>query len=240
MTQQRKLDSAAEAPSEEEISAYLAKHPDFFERHGKTLLRLRLPHATTGATVSLVERQIAMLRQKNDQLQRNMKDLVSVAKHNDALVQKLHQLSINFLSAQTRAERIEQLETALREEFAAQRAALVLFTSNEDRAADISAGFVIHAQAEDEALQPFSTFLKSGKTRCGPLREKQKQYLFGDDNEALGSAAMVPLGARGASGFLVIGNRNRDYFNPTERTDLLSRLGELVSIALANGRSASD
>ena len=50
---------------EETIAAYLQHHPDFFERHSALLARLRLPHARGGSTISLVERQIEVLREKH-------------------------------------------------------------------------------------------------------------------------------------------------------------------------------
>lgn len=236
MTQQQQVDAAQE-PNEAEIAAYLTKHPDFFERHTNLLIRMRLPHAPSGATISLVERQIALLRQQNDKLQRNLKDLVAVAKQNDQIVAKIHRLGVAFLREDSRGARIEQLETSLREDFGAHRAVMVLF----DEAADAAdQGFVRCARRDDPALQPFSAFLKSAKTRCGLLRDRQKEYLFGAEGAALASAAMVPLGKRGQRGFLVIGNRDKDHFNPSGRTDFLERLGELVTTAIAGGRSSGD
>lgn len=238
MSQQHPLNADSPDFSEQDIADYLTKHPDFFERHGSVLLNLRLPHATSGATISLVERQIAMLRQKNDQLHRNLRELVSVAKHNDAIVTKIQSLATRFLTTRATSARIEQLETALREDFAAQRAALVLFESGAalQRHAD---GFLVTASPEDASLKPFNVFLKSGKTRCGLLRDRQKEFLFGAE-EALGSAAMVPIGPAAKHGFLVIGNRSKDYFNPGERTDFLDRLGELIAAAICAETSQGD
>ena len=43
---------------------------------------------------------------------------------------------------------------------------------------------------------------------------------------------MVPLGEGARLGFLVIGSRDPDHFHPGKRMDFLSRLGELVAIAM--------
>lgn len=241
MTQQQQID-AAETPAETDIADYLAKHPDFFERHAGLLVKMRLPHAPSGATISLVERQISLLRQQNDKLQRNLKDLVAVAKQNDIIVANIHKLGLAFLRETARSARFEQLETSLREDFGAHRALIVLFEPPSDAGED---GFVRYANRDDAQLQPFKTFLNSGKTRCGLLREKQKLYLFGDEGSMLGSAAMVPLGERARRGFLVIGNRSKDHFNPSGQTDFLERLGELVTTAItfelpASERAASE
>jgi len=122
---QRKLEApVADGHSEDDIAEYLLSHPDFFERHDKLLIRLKLPHATGRAAVSLVERQVAVLRNRNDQLERRLKDLVAVAKLNDTLVEKIHGLAMNLVSVSDMNRRLELIETALREDFSADRAAL--------------------------------------------------------------------------------------------------------------------
>jgi uncharacterized protein YigA (DUF484 family) len=220
-----------ETISEAEIESYLRSHPDFFERHGELLLTLRLPHASSAATVSLVERQVAMLRKRSDQLERRLKSLVAVAKLNDSLVAKIHALALELIRAKNASAALECIETALREDFSADRAALVLYADvPASRAA--TGGFVTAHSRDAEALKPFATFLRAGTTRCGALRQRQKEVLFGKDDEILGSAAMVPLGKGAKLGFLVIGNKDADYFNPAKSTDFLDRLGELIGVAL--------
>ena len=216
---------------EETIADYLRSHPDFFERHPLLLLGLKLPHRTGGSAVSLVERQVSMLRQRNSQLERQFKDLVAVAKTNDALVEKIHQLGLRLMATPGLAARLEQLETGLREDFAAERAVLVLFTEKAPPEAERE-GFVKRFSATDPDVRPFATFLRGARPRCGLLRDRQKT-LFGRDAEIVSSAAMVPLGKESSLGFLVIGSRDPDHFHPGKRMDLLSRLGELLSVLLA-------
>jgi len=53
------------------VAEYLQTYPDFFERNGPLLAKLRLPHLRdAGATVSLVERQVEVLRERNQSLER--------------------------------------------------------------------------------------------------------------------------------------------------------------------------
>lgn len=219
------------ALSEEEIADYLRAHPDFFERHDQLLLRLKLPHSRSGATVSLVERQVAVLRQRNDQLERKLKGLVEIAKQNDVVVGKIHVLALKLLGARSVAETLDTVETHLREDFAAERAVIVLF-SDAPPAAAVKGTFAKVFARDDAELRPFSAFIKAGRTRCGRLRERQKEVLFGQDDEAAGSAAMLPLGSGGKLGFLVINNSDEGYFNPAKSTDFLDRLGELIGVAL--------
>jgi hypothetical protein len=223
-----------EESPETAIADYLKSHPDFFERQPLILLSLKLPHRTGGSAISLVERQVAMLRQRNAQLERQFKDLVSVAKTNDALVEKIHQLGLKLIRAPSLPARLEQLETSLREDFGAERAVLVLFTDAAPAAAQRE-GFVRRLSPEDADVKPFAAFLRAAKPRCGPLRDRQK-YIFERDADTVSSAALVPLGPSANLGFLIIGSHDPDHFHPGKRMDFLARLGDLLGVALTDER----
>jgi uncharacterized protein YigA (DUF484 family) len=226
--------SLTDAPSEDSIpedsiAAYLKSHPDFFERHSTLMLGLKLPHRAGGASISLVERQVSMLRQRNAQLERQLKDLVAVAKQNDVLVEKIHQLCLKLMRAPTLTARLERLETGLREDFAAERAVLVLFPDAPAEA--LREGFVRRMGPDDVDVRPFATFLRAAKPRCGPLRDRQKN-IFERDADAVSSAALVPLGSESRLGFLIIGSHDPDHFHPGKRMDFLARLGEVLAVAI--------
>jgi uncharacterized protein YigA (DUF484 family) len=231
MSQQKSSAAIGEPFTEADVAAYLRSHPDFFERHTPLLLRLRLPHEAGAATVSLVERQVAMLRQRNGELDRQLKNLLAVAKANDALVENIHHLSVKLMGAHGLAAKLEQLESSLREDFATEHAVLILFSGDSIPAA-ARAGFARQLDAEDPELRPFAAFLRAARPRCGTLRDRQKEFLFTRDADSIVSAAMVPLGAGAKLGFLAIGSRDPDHFHPGKRMDFLSRIGELVAVAL--------
>jgi len=214
---------------EDSIADYLKSHPDFFERHAGLVLGLKLPHRAGGASISLVERQVSLLRQRNAQLERQLKDLVAVAKQNDALVEKIHQLCLKLMRAPTLPARLAELETGLREDFAAERAVLVLFP--DAPAAAVRDGFVRRLNPDDADVRPFAAFLRAAKPRCGPLRDRQKN-IFDRDADAVSSAALVPLGSESRLGFLIIGSHDPDHFHPGKRMDFLARLGEALAVAI--------
>jgi uncharacterized protein YigA (DUF484 family) len=215
--------------SEDSIADHLKSHPDFFERHPGLVLGLKLPHRAGGASISLVERQVSLLRQRNAQLERQLKDLVAVAKQNDVLVEKIHQLCLKLMRAPTLPARLAELETGLREDFAAERAVLVLFP--DAPAGAVRDGFVRRMNADDADVRPFATFLRAAKPRCGPLRDRQKN-IFDRDADEVSSAALVPLGPESRLGFLIIGSRDPDHFHPGKRMDFLARLGEVLAVAI--------
>ena len=234
MNQRKSESTVADTFAEEDIAEYLHSHPDFFDRHLNLLMGLKLPHEPGGAAVSLVERQVAVLRQRNSELERQLKDLVAVATDNHVLVEKIHQLAVTLMEPRSGAERMEILETSLREDFLAERAVLVLFSSPPD-ATLLDDGFVKVVDRDDAGLKPFASFLKSGRPRCGLLRGRQRTFAFADNASEINSAALIPLGEDTGLGFIVIGSRDPDYFHPGKGMDFLGRLGELVTVALVGG-----
>ncbi|MEO7385861.1 MAG: DUF484 family protein [Gammaproteobacteria bacterium] len=216
--------------TEDSIAEYLRDNPEFFERHSTLLSNLRLPHDAGGPAVSLVERQVLVLRQKNLKLERKLKDLVDVARSNDGLAARIHALAMLMLAAPDQAGVVQVLEEQLRISFNADQSVLVVF---EDPAGGVAAGrFLRVVGREDPAIASFRTFLQSHAPRCGQIRDAQRDYLFGAGNVEIGSVALVPLGHMSDLGFLAIGSRDSDHFHPGMSIDFLARLGELVSCAL--------
>ena len=231
MSTQAKREYVDEQISEQTVHDYLSAHPDFFERHSTLLSSLVLPHASGGA-VSLVERQVSVLRQKEIKLERQLRELIQVARENDVLAAKIHELTLQLIAAGDLHKTIALIEQALRSGFGADQAVLVLFGEPESFQ-DIKAGRFFHVvPREDESLKPFSTFLGGTTARCGRIRDSQRTFLFHNDADEIGSAALVPLGEGSEIGFLAIGSADSERFHPGMSIDFLTRLGELVAGSL--------
>jgi hypothetical protein len=231
MSTQRKPEFTEEVLLEAEVHSYLKRNPDFFERHATLLSSLRLPHAT-GAAVSLVERQVSVLRQKDLKLERKLKELLEVARTNDTLAGKLHQMTLELLRARDLRQTLEAIEGTLRTAFGADHSVLVMF-GGPGSVSGLSAGRFFRAMNRDDpSLKPFATFLVSSNPRCGQVRDAQRDFLFGQQTNEVGSAALVPLGKKCEVGFLAIGSVDANRFHPGMSFDFLARLGELIAVAL--------
>jgi len=218
------------AVTESAVADYLREHPDFFESHHKLLADLQLPHSTGGPAVSLVERQVAVLRQQTLKLERQLRELVDVARSNDELAAKIHELTPLLWSAGSRDEIVTLLEKQLRTAFNADRSVLVLFDDGAEPGED--GGFLRTIDREHTAVGPFRTFMRSTAPRCGSVRDAQRDFLFGANDVEIGSVALVPLGSKCEIGFIAIGSRSADHFHPGKSIDFLARLGDLVAAAL--------
>ena len=236
MTTREARGLAAKENEEDTIAAYLQHNPDFFERHQALLLRLRVPHARGGSTISLVERQIEVLREKHAGLEDKLAELVSVARANDAIAEKLHRFTRKLLRAHSRAEAVALIEASLREDFDAFHGVLVLIGEYPDLAPQ---RFVRAIARDDAGLKSFDTLFASGKPRCGQVRDTQREFLFGQDANDIGSVALVPLGDKSAPlGVLALGSTDRDRFHPGMSTEFLARMADLITDSLGPGPGA--
>ena len=215
---------------EETVAHFLQQNPEFFENHLPLLARLRLPHARGSSTISLVERQVEVLRERHASLEQKLADLVTVARANDAVAEKLHRFTRRLLRAQTRESAIEQLEASLREDFDSFHSVLVLIAKPETV---VPQRFVRVVSADDANLKSFESLFTSGKPRCGQARDSQRDFLFAADAPDIGSVALVPLGDHGSLGLLALGSTDRDRFHPGMSTDFLARLADLISDVLS-------
>ena len=221
--------TAAES-EEETIAAYLQRNPDFFERHQPVLARLKLPHARGGAAISLVERQIEVLREKFAALEGKLAELLRTARANDAIADRLHRFTRRLLRAVPQAEAIARIEAGLREDFDAFHSALVLI--GEQPATLPTQHFVRLVSGDDPNLKSFESLFASGKPRCGQARDSQREFLFGPEGLEMGSVALVPLGDKGSIGLLALGSVDRDRFHPGMSTEFLARMADLIADAL--------
>jgi uncharacterized protein YigA (DUF484 family) len=218
---------------EESVASYLAATPEFFDRHAQLLAKIRLPDTRGGATtVSLLERQVEVLRERNRQLERKVKDFVDVARENDVLSTRVLGMARRLITSEGRAGAIAAIEAALREDFDAGQSVLVL-TATGAPAGIAESRFLRVVAPDAPALKTFETLFTSGKPRCGQLRDSQREFLFGTDSGEVGSVALVPLGTKGSLGLLACGSNDPQRFNPTMSTDFLTHVGDLITAALA-------
>lgn len=221
------------ALDEGSVAEYLRRSPDFFERNSQLLDTLRLPHRRTGgATVSLVERQVEVLRERNAQLENRLHVLIEVARSNDTLADRIHRLTLRLIRTTGLPAAIEAIESSLREDFEAVQSVLVAFIEPAAGLAQESGRFLRLSHRDDPDMKMFDSLFQSGKPRCGLIRDTQRDFLFGKDNVEIGSAALTPLGNKGSLGVLAIGAADAQRFTPGMSTDFLTRIGEIVSIAL--------
>jgi uncharacterized protein YigA (DUF484 family) len=228
MTTQATIETAADTLDPEAVTRYLQQHPGFFDEHPALLAGLRLPHSS-GRAVSLVERQIQVLRDQNTALKRRLLELVNVARDNDRLSAQMHQMTLDLVGANSLTALLDTLEDHLRNEFGADAVALRLTRLGEAEQRETGAAQLV---VDGALTQLFPTPLEESKPQCGRLKQQQLQFLFGNLAPEIESAAVVPLGNRACEGLLAIGSREASRFNPTMGTIFLTHLAELLVLLM--------
>jgi uncharacterized protein YigA (DUF484 family) len=214
---------------EETVARYLQHNPDFFERHQALLARLRLPHSRGGSTISLVERQIEVMRERHAALEAKLAELVRVARDNDAIAERFHRFARRLLRATSRQAALNEIEASLRDDFDAFHSVLLLVGVPHEGAQRFPRAIAV----DDPNLKSFESLFASAKPRCGQVRDSQREFLFGSDANDIGSVALVPLGEKGSMGLLALGSTERDRFHPGMSTEFLGRMADLIADAVA-------
>lgn len=219
---------------EAQIADYLVTHPEFFERHASVLARLKLPHHQRGtAAISLVERQVLVLREKHATLENKLHELIENGRANDAIVDRVHRLTRRLLRARDASGLVAAVEASLREDFGASRWVILVTGPAPTRLAELANPHVRIVPRDSAELRIFETFFESGRPRSGQIRDTQRDYLFGADGHSVGSTVLIPLGERGSLGLLAIASPDTERYLPTMSTDFLVRIGEIITEAVA-------
>src|SRR5579862_3517679 len=235
MTSNIAQDLKVEAVDEQAVTQYLQLHPDLFDRHPQLLTRLRLQHPRNGTTVSLIERQVEVLREKHAALEQKLAEFVRVARSNDALADKIHRFTRRLLRTATRAQALTQIEASLREDFDAYHTVLVLQVPPGAAAmpsADAASRFLRQVSSDNPIFKSFESLFSNARPRCGQVRDSQREFLFGAEAPAIGSVALIPLTAMAPPGLLALGSVDRDRFHPGMSVEFLSRMAELIADSL--------
>lgn len=198
------------------VAEYLRQHPEFFVDNEELIPELRIPHQM-GTTVSLVERQVKLLRERNIEMRHRLSELMDVARDNDRLFDKTRRLVLDLLDASTLEEVVSSVEDSLRHGFKVHFVSLILYSETPHP--------VGRTVAQGEAQHAIGSLLAGGKTVCGALRPHELNFLFGDDGSKVGSTALVTLNHHG---LLAIGSRDPQQYKSSVGTLFLSYIADVM------------
>lgn len=205
----------------EDVAKFLHEHPRFFDEYADLLADIQLSHPQDDKVISLNERQVISLRDRNRVLQDKLLELISFGEENDAISEKMHRLAIALLSVSNLDELFNALYFSLKEDFAVPLVAVRLWNISYDQSSPHEEFTVtsedVHVIAESLS-QPY----------CGNHVADEIKHWFGERAEYLHSFAMIPLNSTRTIGLLVLGSPDAERFYPEMGTLHLKRLGELV------------
>ena len=212
----------------QEVADYLRDHPEFFNEYQDLLMELQVPHQS-GEAISLVEKQLAVLRDKNEQSHKRMHELIEIARQNEELARRMHQLALTLMDAADTREIFSILYDNLRRNFRADRVAVRIFADPAFIDTFPGEEFVGHELIEENI---FKSVIEKRMPISGRLKRQQQVFLFGDDGDEIESAVIVPLHGEEWGGVLVIGSTDPEKFQEGMGVELLANMAEVLSLII--------
>ncbi len=206
--------------TDEQVRDYLREHSDFFERHPDMLDHLHISHSSGGA-VSLVEKQVSVLRERNMEMRKRLNSLTSNARDNDHLYELTRGLILALLEARTTADVGKAFDHTMREDFAVEHTSLILF-GDPKQSSD-----ALRVESADSARIEIGALLKNRTPTCGVLRAEELSYLFPDAGQ-VGSAAVMPLINGEEMGVLAVGSSDANHYSSNMGTLFLTHIAEVL------------
>lgn len=204
------------------VAEYLKRNPTFFTQRDDLVAELEIAHPAGGA-VSLLERQVSILRDRNMEMRHRLTGLLDNARDNDKLFDQTKRLVLRLLEASTLDQIVETFNQGLRQDFGVEFAALIPFGApsghRNARCRIVTAG---DARAHIEAL------LSNNRAVCGVLRPEEVRFLFPEQHARVGSAAVVPLNGSFPLGVLAIASPDAGYFRSSMGTLFLGYIAEVL------------
>ncbi len=219
----QKKQTAETVLSEDQVCDFLRKHSNFFNRHPDLLAEMTLPH-DSGDAVSLVERQVALLRERNIDMRHRLSKLLDNARANDVIFDKTRRLLLTLLECDDLTRLVDSLHFSLDRDFGIPFSALILFGGNKQL--PCSRAKIVPIQ---EAQRQAPGLIQSNKPQCGDLPREYMDFLFGERAASVGSAAVVPLVYGQCFGLLAVGNNDPHYYRSSMGTLFLNYIAEVLN-----------
>jgi len=231
--------------NDREVADYLLATPEFFAQHAELLATIRLANPHGKAAISLQERQMEMLRDKNKHLERRLAELLRYGHENDGLAVKFNRWTARVIAerdpyalprviAAGLADVFDVPQTALRLWDVADTYAQAEFARHVGEEVRLFANGLIAPYCGEntgfEAAQWLAATAPAASAAAGAVEQPA-------DGPAA-SVALLALRAPQAAadapafGLLVLGSPDPRRFHDGMATDFLTQISSLASAAL--------
>jgi uncharacterized protein YigA (DUF484 family) len=216
------------ALTSEQVADYLRANPEFFNDHLDLLEDLLIPHPS-GSAISLISKQLEILRNRNQEMEAQLASLIEIAKNNDTSFSRMHKLTLALLETSTLEEAVASLEEVLSGYFMTDFVAIRIITDIPNTT--LPQLFIAPGSAESEHFLPI---LSARQLKFGRPTLAQAKVLFGPAALEVQSAAIIPMkfGETDPSGILAIGSRSNDRFHYSMGSFFLTHMSEIIGARL--------
>ena len=207
---------------DKDVAAYLLANPDFFVDRDRLLLKIQVPHKSKG-TISLVEKQLDVIRDGQKKTRRQLKEFVENAERNKEIFDKSRKIILSMMAAKQSSKFFAALEKGLKRDFGCKANSLVVF----GKPKQIN-HFTSRIPAES-ARKYVGALMQSKVPTLGTLRPREQDFLFRDQSEKVKSAAVLTIRDKNKHlGMLAIGSSDMEYFTPDMDTLFINFIAETL------------
>jgi uncharacterized protein YigA (DUF484 family) len=201
------------------VREYLKNHDDFLQRNPEMMDYLHISHAS-GSAISLVEKQVSVMRERNKDMRQRLKMLTANARDNDALFEQTRNLVLKLLDADSVASLYDIFMASMVDDFRVDYACMILYGES-----DNERGW--RAETPDTIKKEIGSLYRGTKPVCGTLRKEELAFLF-PAGDGMGSAAIMPLANDEQLGLIAVGSADPNRYNSKVGTLFLSHIADVL------------
>ena len=204
------------------IRNYLRDHPDFFDKNPDILETMVIHHKTDGA-ISLVERRLQALQEKNISFENKLNSLINNAEQNQKIFENIMTLASRVLTAQNLLSLLDILDDSFKNVFKIKYHKLIIF----DEFVSIDHPSMVFNN-EKELKKAIPELSDSGKQFSGEITEQAFQLLFDKKNQIHNSVVLCKITNESPNAYLAFGSDDPDLYKQSDSKYFLLHLANLV------------
>ena len=227
-TLQQDSEGEASVMTPGQVADYLRANPEFFLSQNDLLADLRLPH-DSGKAISLLERQVVILRERGHEARQKLGSLLENARDNDQLFDVTRNLVLSLLRARDATEVAEITQDQLSALGNVDACEIIVVAKP---GLNVASG--VRTENAEKLAAEFADVFRLRRTHCGAVSRASIEKLFGANSDKVGSTALCPIMHESeVIALLALGNQAEDYFNTSLDTLFLDFIGHVVGAILA-------
>ena len=215
--------------SNKEIAEHLILNPNFFKENPEVLNSIEIVH-DSGAAVSLIQKQVELLRSNYNSTTDKLMELLGNAKNNEDIFILTKELILRLIDASNIEEIVALLEKSFVANFGAKKSRVLFFSESSK---NLPKGRI---KSPAEATNILGNLLKPGKIFCGEVNKEVAKFIF-NQKTGVKEMALVPLNSSSLLGLIALGSDQPGKYSDNKDTLFLDFIAEVVS-KLIDGHNA--